>query len=87
MVTTTIDMSISSNNRIQWWYRDPANSGACGGTFNLSLIDMDEGVRMLSRVVDMPADEVQIGMRVKARIEELNGAPAVVWEEAQWPRT
>lgn len=53
-----------------------------GGTFNLSLIDMDEGVRMLSRVVDMPADEVQIGMRVKARIEELNGAPAVVWEEA-----
>ena len=53
-----------------------------GGTFNLSLIDLDEGVRMLSRVVDMPADEVQIGMRVKARIEELNGAPAVVWEAA-----
>ena len=53
-----------------------------GGTFNLSLIDLDEGVRMLSRVVDIPADEVQIGMRVKARIEELNGAPAVVWEAA-----
>ena len=46
------------------------------------MVDMGEGVRMLSRVVDMSADEVQIGMRVKARIEELNGAPAVVWEEA-----
>ena len=54
-----------------------------GGTFNVALIDLDEGVRMLSRVVGMPAEEVQIGMRVKARIEELNGAPAVVWEETR----
>ena len=53
-----------------------------GGTFNLSMINMDEGVRMLSRVVDIAPEDVKIGMKVKARIQELNGAPAVVWEAA-----
>ena len=53
-----------------------------GGTFNLALIDLDEGVRMLSRVVGIDPEEVQIGMKVRARIEDLNGAPAVVWEAA-----
>lgn len=53
-----------------------------GGTFNVCLIDMDEGVRMLSRVVGMVPEEVSIGLKVKARIEELNGEPAVVWEAA-----
>ena len=51
-----------------------------GGTFNLALIDMDEGVRMLSRVVDIAPEDVRIVMTVTARIEELNGEPAVVWE-------
>ena len=32
----TIDMSVSSNPRVQWWYRDPANAGACGAAYNLS---------------------------------------------------
>ncbi len=53
-----------------------------GGTFNLALIDLDEGVRMLSRVVGIAPEDVQIGMTVRAKIEELNGAPAVVWEAA-----
>ena len=53
-----------------------------GGTSNLCLIDLDEGVRMLSRVVDIAPEAVAIGMKVKARIGELNGAPAVVWEAA-----
>ena len=53
-----------------------------GGTFNLCLIDMDEGVRILSRVVGTEPEAVTIGMKVRARIEELNGAPAVVWEAA-----
>lgn len=53
-----------------------------GGTFNIALIDLDEGVRMLSQVVGMPAEDVTIGLKVKARIEDLNGEPAVVWEAA-----
>ena len=44
-----------------------------GGTFNLCLIDLDEGVRMLSRVVDMAPEDVAIGMKVKARIGGRSG--------------
>lgn len=51
-----------------------------GGTFNVALIDLAEGVRMLSRVVGIAPEDIRIGMPVRAKIEELNGAPAVVWE-------
>ena len=50
--------------------------------FGASREDLAEGPRMMSRVVDIPAEEVKIGMKVRARIEELNGAPAVVWVPA-----
>ena len=53
-----------------------------GGSFNVALIDLAEGPRMMSRVVGVPPEEVRIGMKVRARIEHLNGAPAVVWEPA-----
>lgn len=51
-----------------------------GGTFNIALIDLAEGPRMLSRVVGIAPEDVRIGMKVRARIDELNGAPAVLWE-------
>ncbi|HET7409906.1 MAG TPA: OB-fold domain-containing protein [Paracoccaceae bacterium] len=53
-----------------------------GGSFNVALIDLAEGPRMLSRVVGIAPEDVAIGMKVRSRIEELNGAPAVVWEPA-----
>jgi uncharacterized OB-fold protein len=53
-----------------------------GGSYNVALIDLAEGPRMMSRVVGIPAEEVTIGMKVRAKIEELNGAPAIVWEPA-----
>jgi len=53
-----------------------------GGTFNVALIDLAEGPRMLSRVVGIAPEDVAIGMKVRAKIEELNGGPAVVWETA-----
>jgi uncharacterized OB-fold protein len=33
--------------------------------YNVALIDCDEGFRLMSRVEDIPPDEVKIGMRVK----------------------
>ncbi|MEM6621811.1 MAG: OB-fold domain-containing protein [Pseudomonadota bacterium] len=54
-----------------------------GGTFNVALIDLAEGPRMMSRVVGMDPTEIAIGMKVRAKIEDLNGAPAVVWEKAE----
>jgi len=47
-----------------------------GGDFNVALVELDEGPRMLTRVLGISPDEVTIGMRVRARIE----MPA--WEPA-----
>ena len=36
--------------------------------YNVALIDLDEGFRMMSRVEDLPAEQVSIGMRVKLKM-------------------
>jgi uncharacterized OB-fold protein len=46
--------------------RKPAD----GGDYNVCLVDLAEGVRMMSRVVSIPPQNVKIGMAVKARIAE-----------------
>lgn len=51
-----------------------------GGAYNVALIDLDEGVRMMSRVVEVEAEFVRIGMRVRARIAtdpDNDGVPMV----------
>jgi uncharacterized OB-fold protein len=40
---------------------------------NVALIDLDEGFRMMSRVEDIPAESVKIGMRVKLRVLPASG--------------
>ncbi|MBN9410566.1 MAG: OB-fold domain-containing protein [Burkholderiales bacterium] len=37
-------------------------------SYNVVLVDMDEGYRLMSSVIDRPAQDVRIGMRVQARI-------------------
>lgn len=49
---------------------------------NVALIDLAEGVRMMSRVVDIDPAAVVIGMAVEARIAEIDGVPAVVFTQA-----
>lgn len=44
--------------------------------YNVVLVDMDEGFRLMSRVEDLPAADVRIGLRVRARIHApADGAP------------
>ena len=50
-----------------------------GGDYNVALIDLAEGPRMMSRVIDIDPGDVKIGMPVEARIEELDGAPQVLF--------
>ena len=57
-----------------------------GGSYNLALIELAEGPRMLSRVVGLPPEEVRIGMGVRARIDEIEGVPAVGFEPEERPR-
>ena len=44
-----------------------------GEPYNVSLIDCDEGFRLMSRVEDIPAEAVRIGMRVRFRVCEPGG--------------
>ncbi len=47
------------------------------GAYNLALVDLDEGPRMMTRIDGM--ETVPIGTRVRARIVEEDGAPLVVF--------
>lgn len=40
-----------------------------GGDYNISIVELAEGPRMLTRVLGMAPASVSIGMKVKARIE------------------
>jgi uncharacterized protein len=51
-----------------------------GGDLNVSLIDLDDGPRLMSRVTNLPPDQVRIGQRVKARVGQEQGASLVVFE-------
>lgn len=49
-----------------------------GGDLNVSLIDLDEGVRLMGRVEGLAPDAVRIGLRVQARVLQREGADALV---------
>lgn len=51
--------------------------------YNVVLVDLDEGVRMMSRVEGIAADAVRIGMRVRARIATQDDKPLVVFDVAE----
>ncbi len=44
-----------------------------GVPYNVALIDLDEGFRLMSRVEDIAPDAVSIGQRVKCRIHRPGG--------------
>lgn len=41
--------------------------------YNVALIDMDEGFRLMSRVESLPAEAVRIGLRVRVRVHPGDG--------------
>ena len=47
--------------------------------YNVVLVELAEGPRVLSRVDGVPPGEVRIGMRVRARIVQDAGAPVLVF--------
>lgn len=53
------------------------------GGYNISLIDLAEGPRMMSRVVDIEPEKVHIGMKVRAFIGEIEGETLVLFRPAQ----
>lgn len=51
-----------------------------GGDHAIVLVDLAEGVRMMSRLPDTPPEEIAIGMPVRARILAQEGGPVVVFD-------
>ncbi|CKV73589.1 Predicted nucleic-acid-binding protein containing a Zn-ribbon [Mycobacterium tuberculosis] len=49
------------------------------GSFNIALVDLDEGFRMMATVVDASPGALRIGLRVAARIELWNDVHRVVF--------
>ncbi len=53
-----------------------------GGPYNVVLVDLAEGPRMMSRVDGVSNEQVKIGMPVKAKIESGGNEPFVVFQPA-----
>lgn len=51
-----------------------------GGDYNIALIDLAEGPRMMSRVVGIKPEDVKVGMKVRAKVDKIGDNPAVVFE-------
>jgi len=54
-----------------------------GGDYNIALIELEEGPRILSQITGMAPEEVKVGLRVAAYVGELDGAPAVLFQKAE----
>lgn len=51
-----------------------------GGDYNVALIDLDEGVRLMSCVDNIAPTEVKIGQRVIAKVAVVNGRGRVMFD-------
>lgn len=59
--------------------RKPAD----GGDLNVSLVELDEGVRLMSRIENLAPGAVRIGQRVKARVQVKDGRGLVLFDAVE----
>lgn len=50
--------------------------------YNVVLVDLEEGPRLMARVEDLPHDQLRIGLKVQARIDQINGLGVLVFVPA-----
>ena len=50
-----------------------------GEVYNISIIELAEGPRLLTRVIDIAPAEVHIGMKVRAKIGKIEGKAVVLF--------
>ena len=54
-----------------------------GGDYNVCMVELEEGVRMMSRVEGIAPGEVAIDMPVTAFVGEAEGVPAVLFKPSE----
>jgi len=47
--------------------------------YNVALVDLEEGPRVTTRVVGLPPSDVHIGLRVQAKIDQVDGKALLVF--------
>ena len=60
-------------------YATTAVYGREGDPYNVVLVDLEEGFRMMSRVEGVPAEKVEVGARVKLRVDREGDDPVPVF--------
>ena len=53
-----------------------------GPDYNIAIVELEEGPRLMSRVEGVPAEDVRIGMAVHAKVGSIDGEPVVLFEPA-----
>ncbi len=51
-----------------------------GGDYNVVLVDLAEGVRLMSRVENISPDQLRVGMELSARVIKQDGHGVVVFQ-------
>ena len=87
------DLPHCGADRLSWFEPDGAGvvysttvvrrKPEAGGDYNVALVDLKEGVRLMSRVEGVPPEAVRIGMSVRARIASENGQGLLVFAPQQ----
>jgi len=54
-----------------------------GGDYNVCMVELSEGPRMMTRVENIAPDKVSIGMAVKLFVGEIDDTPAVLCKPAE----
>ena len=57
--------------------------GEQGGDYNLALVTLDEGPRLLSQVVDIAPASVTIGQRVRAHVGSIDGEAVILFRPGE----
>ncbi len=50
-----------------------------GGNYNISIVKLKEGPKMMTKVIGIKSEDVKIGMQVNAEISEIDGKKAIVF--------
>jgi uncharacterized OB-fold protein len=50
-----------------------------GEPYNVALVDLEEGFRMMSRIGDVPAEEVEVGLGVRLEVREQEDKPVAIF--------
>lgn len=50
------------------------------GAYNIVIVELDEGFRLMSTIPDQPPGTLAIGLRVRAGFDALNGEPRLIFK-------